>query len=325
MSPILEWGIPVISWLQGLGAWLTPIMQAFTFLGDEQFYLLILPILLWWIDIGIGIRIGIALLLSAGLNGGLKLVFGTPRPYWVSSQVKALSSGTTYGIPSGHAQNAVVLWGRLAVWTKPTWVKWVLGILILLIGVSRSYLAVHFPTDVLAGWAIGLLLLWLLVVLDEPVRKRLARMNLTGRMGMVFLLSLLVIAVGAVAFLATANRILPETWITRAAVALPGADPIDPQSMSDSITAAGTLLGLGIGGVLLLDWGKFQPRARFWVLLIRYGVGIAGLLGIYLGLSAVFPAGHTLLAYSLRYIRYATLGLWVAYLAPRLFVLLRLS
>jgi membrane-associated phospholipid phosphatase len=197
MTPILEWGIPVIAWLQGLGAWLTPFMQAFTFLGDEQFYLLILPILLWWVDIGLGIRIGLALLLSAGLNGGLKLVFGMPRPYWVSTKIQALNSGTTYGIPSGHAQNAVVLWGRLAVLVKSGWMRWVLWALIALIGISRSYLGVHFPTDVLIGWGIGLLLLWALVALDEPVRTRLARMSVGGRIGMVSLLTLAIIAFGA--------------------------------------------------------------------------------------------------------------------------------
>ena len=325
MTPLLEWGIPVIAWLQSLGTWLTPFMQAFTFLGDEQFYLLILPVLLWWVDIGLGIRIGLALLVSAGLNGGLKLVFGTPRPYWVSTQVQALNSGTTYGIPSGHAQNAVVLWGRLAVLAKSTWMRWVLGILIVLIGISRSYLAVHFPTDVLVGWGIGLLLLWALVALDEPIRLRLARMSAGGRIGMVALLSLAIIAIGAAAYLATASRQVPESWIAQAAAAYPGADPIEPQALTNSITAAGTLFGLGVGAVLLLAWGKFHPRGRLPVLIARYIVGVAGLLAIYLGLSALFPGGHNLVAYALRFVRYASLGLWVAYLAPRLFVYLRLA
>ena len=325
MTPLLEWGIPVIAWLQGLGAWLTPLMQAITFLGDEQFYLLILPILLWWVDIGLGIRIGLALLLSAGLNGGLKLVFGTPRPYWVSTKIQALNSGTTYGIPSGHAQNAVVLWGRLAVLVKAGWMKWVLWALIALIGISRSYLGVHFPTDVMLGWGIGLLLLWGLVELDEPVRTRLARMSVGGRIGMVSLLALAIIAFGAAAYLATASRNVPEAWAAQAAAAIPGSDPIEPQAMTDSITAAGTLFGLGVGAVLLIEWGSFHPRGRFPVLLARYVVGVAGLLAIYLGLSAVFPGGHSFLAYVLRFVRYAALGLWVAYLAPRLFVSMRLA
>ena len=325
MTPLLEWGIPVIAWLQSLGAWLTPLMQAITFLGDEQFYLLVLPILLWWVDLGLGIRIGFALLLSAGLNGGLKLVFGTPRPYWVSTQIQALNAGTTYGIPSGHAQNAVVLWGRMAVLAKTAWMKWVLGILIVLIGISRSYLGVHFPTDVLVGWCIGLLLLWALVALDEPIRRWLARMSVGGRIGVVTLLSLAIIAFGAAAYLGTASRSVPETWVAQAAAASPGSDPIEPQALTDSITAAGTLFGLGVGAVLLLAWGKFHPQSRLPVLIARYVVGVAGLLAIYLGLSMLFPGGHSLLTYTLRFVRYAALGIWVAYLAPRLFVATRLG
>ena len=325
MPPILEWGIPIIAWLQGLGAWLTPVMKTITFLGDEQFYLLILPIFLWWVDIGLGIRIGLALLLSAGINGALKLVFGLPRPYWVSDQIRALSSGTTYGVPSGHSQNAVVLWGRLATLAKETWARILLIVLIALIGVSRAYLGVHFPTDILTGWGIGLLILFLLIALDQPVRNWLARMSLGGRLLAAASLSAFVLLLGLLALWGSSGRVIPPSWAAQAAARAPGSDPIEPQSLTDSVTAAGTLLGLGIGAVLLVDWGKFKPRAKTGVLLARYILGVIGLLGLYLGLSAIFPRGHTLLAYLLRYVRYTALGLWVAYLAPRVFDRLKLN
>ncbi|MEJ2010931.1 MAG: phosphatase PAP2 family protein [Anaerolineales bacterium] len=319
MPPILEWGIPVIAWLQSLGSWLTPIMKTITFLGDEQFYLLILPVFLWWIDIGLGIRIGLALLLSAGINGALKLVFGLPRPYWVSREIRALSSGTSFGLPSGHSQNAVVLWGRIAALVRRSWLRILLVVLILLIGVSRAYLGVHFPTDILIGWAIGLLILWLLVMLDEPIRRWLAGMSLTGRLMAAASLSLLVLLLGLLAYWSSAGRIIPPEWAAQAAALVPGSDPIEPQGLTDTITAAGTLLGLGIGAVLLVDWGGYAPRTGIGVFLLRYAIGLAGLLGLYLGLRAVFPSGHTPLAYLFRYIRYAAVGLWVTYLAPRIF------
>lgn len=325
MPSILDWGLPMIAWLQDLGSWLTPVMKGVTFLGDEQFYLLILPIFLWWIDIGLGIRIGLALLLSAGVNGALKLVFGLPRPYWVSDTIKALSTGTTYGVPSGHSQNAVVLWGRLATIVKQTWLQVLLIILIVLIGISRAYLAVHFPTDILSGWAIGVIFLWLLIAIDEPVRRWLSRLNLTGRLLAAASLSGFVLLLGLLAFWGSAGRVVPDAWIMQAAAAVPGSEPIDPQSLADSVTAAGTLLGLGLGAVLLVDWGGFKPRAAIGVLLLRYVLGVAGLLALYLGLSAIFPRGHTLLAYVLRYVRYAALGFWVAFLAPRMFAWLRLN
>lgn len=315
MFPFLDWGIPIITWLQNLGDWLTPVMEIFTFLGDEQFYLLILPIFVWWVDVGLGLRIGISLLLSAGVNGSVKLIFGLPRPFWVDASVKGLSEGTTFGFPSGHSQNALAVWGRLASWYKSGWVSLVLGILIFLIALSRMYLGVHWPTDVLGGWLIGGILLWLLVRFDEPARKWLGSLSLGQQISIVVLASLVIVAIGSVAFLMTADRIL----------AYPVPADADPQTPDDFITAAGTLLGMGIGAALLFDWGEFRTNVGWPKRVGRYMLGVVGLLALYLGLSAIFPRGDTLIAAGFRYLRYALLGLWVMYLAPRVFALIRLS
>ena len=52
MTSIWDSGIHFILWLQGLGHWLQAPMAGFTFLGTEQFYLLIMPVLLWCVDAG---------------------------------------------------------------------------------------------------------------------------------------------------------------------------------------------------------------------------------------------------------------------------------
>ena len=56
----------------------------------------------------------IILVLSNNLQLVLKLLFADPRPYWVSSQVKAFVAEGMFGIPSGHAQNTVALGGIIA-------------------------------------------------------------------------------------------------------------------------------------------------------------------------------------------------------------------
>ena len=200
MHTLLDWGIPIIAWLQSLGDGLTPLMKFFTFLGTENFYLLVLPLFLWCLDVGLGIRIGLILLVSGGLNEALKMAFGLPRPYWVNNKIRALSADTSFGLPSGHAQTSLAIWGRLAAWTRRGWVTITLGLLILLISISRPYLGVHFPADTLAGWLVGGLLLAAFLGLERPVALRLRRMK-TGQLILLsFGVSLLLLALGLLAW-----------------------------------------------------------------------------------------------------------------------------
>ena len=94
-----------LSWvfaLQAMGDWLVLPMRFFSFLGTEEFYILIMPILYWCLDASLGIRVGVIMLLGSGLNFILKIPFKGPRPYWVSTEVKALWAEISFGIPSEH-------------------------------------------------------------------------------------------------------------------------------------------------------------------------------------------------------------------------------
>jgi membrane-associated phospholipid phosphatase len=325
MIPILEWGYPIIYWLQSLGDWLTPLMQFFTFLGNEEFFLLVLPALLWCVDIGLGVRIGLILLTSNGINSVFKLAFGTPRPYWVNPEVKALSTGTSFGLPSGHAQTALAVWGLLAAWIHRIWATIFFGVLILLISISRPYLGVHYPTDTLLGWLIGGILLAAFLIFDKPVSKWLSRLSAGQQSMLSFVISIAFICLGLLISTATANRPVPLEWIAGAAAAAPGSEVIDPLSINGFFSTAGVFFGLGVGAALLYQWGGFHVRGPWWQRLLRYLVGLVGVALIYFGLSAIFPSGDDILANVFRYVRYGAVGFWVAYLGPRVFVLLRLA
>jgi membrane-associated phospholipid phosphatase len=69
--------------------------------------------------------------------------------------VKALVSEPSFGLPSGHAQNSVAIWGILAYSFKKNWLWSIAVILMFLIGVSRLVLGLHFPQDTLLGWMDG--------------------------------------------------------------------------------------------------------------------------------------------------------------------------
>ncbi len=181
MQAVLDLSILMILFFQSLGEWLISAMKLFTMLGNEEFYLLVAPILYWCIDAGLGLRMGLVLMLSDGLCSSFKVLAHGPRPYWYSAQVRALSVEASFGAPSAHAQNAAAIWGMLAAWLKG-WGAWAIAIaVILLIGLSRMFLGVHFPIDVAAGWLLGALFLWAFLRLEAPVRKRLDPLSPGGK------------------------------------------------------------------------------------------------------------------------------------------------
>jgi len=325
MNAWLDWGVPVIVWLQGLGDWLRAPMEFFTFLGTEQFYLLVMPALLWCYDVRMGLRLGFILVASDGLNGLLKLALGAPRPYWVTDRVRALSSETSFGAPSGHAQNAAALWGRAGAWIGRGWAYVLFGLLILLIAASRWYLGVHYPMDGLLGLLVGGLLLWAFLRWEDAIGRRLGRLSVTQQVAGAFVVSLAVIALELAVFALTAARPIPEAWFALAAAATPGADPIDPRSLEPMFTTGGLIFGFGAGAALLIGWGQFDAKGVWWKRLLRFLVGLAGVIALWMGLDAVFPDGQAPLALALRYVRYAAVGLWAVYLAPRAFRALRLA
>ncbi len=99
------------------------------------------------------------------LSFALKEIFARERP----SQIISLISVDSYSFPSGHSMMSAVIYLSLAALIariQPTrrikiYVLSLAVILTLLIGISRIYLGVHYPTDVLAGWSIGLV--WALI------------------------------------------------------------------------------------------------------------------------------------------------------------------
>jgi hypothetical protein len=96
-------------------------------------------------------------------------------------------------------------------------------------------------------------------------------------------------------------------------------------ALSGLVSNAGTFFGLALGGILLNQGGWFNAGGPAIQRLLRYMIGLAGVLAIYLLLGAVFPSGEAVIPYLLRYLRYMLIGLWIAYLAPWLFMRINLA
>ena len=323
MDALLNSGIPIILWFQSLGSWLLAPMEFFSFLGTEDFYLLLLPIIYWGFDSGLGLRLGLMLGLTSGVNSIFKLVFHAPRPYWVNTDVQALSAETSFGAPSGHAQNALALWGLMGSYLRKVWV-WVLVIFIILgISLSRLYLAVHFPFDTLMGWLIGIILLVSFNRLWDPVSNWAKKQNMATQIGSAFLAALVMLFVGVGVRTMLGDWTMPVAWEQNAARA--GGHAPDPLSLSGLITSSATIFGLLAGLAWIAPKGGYQVAPQIKTRILQYLVGIVGVAVFYLGLKAVFPSGNDLVAYIFRFIRYSLVGFWVAGLAPFTFIKLKLT
>jgi membrane-associated phospholipid phosphatase len=322
MNALFDLGIKIVLAIQGLGGWLKAPMDFFSFLGTENFFMFLLPILYWCVDSRLGLRVAFILMLSTGINDGLKLAFHWPRPYWYSMDVNSFATETSFGIPSGHSQNSFAIWGMMAASLKKGW-GWVVAMLIVfLIGFSRLYLGVHFPHDVLLGWLVGGLLLWLVLRFWDPVTKWLKKIPFGGQVLAAFLASLALILIVLIPYLwlKLTNWQPDPTWAAFASEAV---------TLTGAFTAAGVLFGLGVGLAWLNRQGGFKTSAAWWKLVLRILVGMVGVIIFYAGLDALFgmiaPDAEALLPYLLRFLRYTMVGAWVSGGAPWLFLRLKLA
>lgn len=113
---------------------------------------------------------------GAGVNSLLKSVFARPRP----SVVPHLTWVLTESFPSGHAMLSAIVYltlgALLAQLVERRWLKaYLVGValsLTLLIGLTRVYLGVHYPTDVLGGWMAGLAWALLSALVARAARRR---------------------------------------------------------------------------------------------------------------------------------------------------------
>lgn len=144
-------------------AWLQIMFRDITSLGSYTVVTLITVAVIGYLLFD-GKR-GAAVLVAASVGGGaafsslLKLGIDRPRPDLVAHLVEV----STASFPSGHATLAAVTYLTLGTllsrvesqWSTKIYVLTVAVALTLLIGISRVYLGVHWPTDVLAGWCVG--------------------------------------------------------------------------------------------------------------------------------------------------------------------------
>lgn len=318
MENLYEVSFALIQALQALSPALDGVMKFFSFLGKVEFYLILVPLIYWNIDSRLGFRMLLVLIFTDFVGTACKNFFRQPRPYWVG-EVQAITTETSYGFVSTHASNSLAVWGLLALHFRRTWL-WVLSIfLVLMIGISRMYLGVHFLQDVVGGWIVGILVL-LAFLVSEPAVVRWVEPRSTGfRISLGFVASLLVIAIGCAVLAFTGQFSDPIAWAGFSTQA---------RDLPKYITLGGALFGVVLGYEMMRRSARFKVQGTRARRLARYLLGLFGLLVLYLGLDFLFAlvaADDSFLGLVLRYLRYAAVTWFAIYGAPRLFLQLKLA
>ena len=288
MDGLIQWGLGIVQMIQ---TFRNPVFDGFfltiNFLGEEEFYILCLPLIFWCLHKALGMRLGAVLVFSTFVNQSLKDFFAAPRPYQVDSKLYAPLKTTGYGIPSGHSQGTVTFWGYLATQVK-TRLWWALAILIpLFVGIGRMYLGDHFPQDVLLGWALGIVIVATYAMLQPRAGQWIAKQSLAVQIALAIIVPL---ALAALHF------------------------------TSDTAKSAGVLLGFYAGLPIEEKFIRFDARTDWLKQIIKFAIGLAVLLALRFGLKAIFPEQALF-----DLIRYAAMGLWVSIGAPWVFVIARLA
>ena len=243
-----------IHWLQSFN---TPALDQFfiivTLLGEEYFYIFVLGFCYWCVQKDVVRDLVMVLTFSSVLNSALKEVISSPRPFMVE-EVRALRTETAHGrsFPSGHTQTVAAFYGAIAAKYKRVWL-WIIAIVITsLVGLSRVYLGVHCPKDVIGGIIVAGISIVIIFKLTHIEQKK-------GISWPFFIL------VGAV--LASFVFLHSETYIK----------------------SAGAFLGFMIGSLVESQAIKFDVRASFGKQIVKFLIGIGGTLMIFEGLKILLP------------------------------------
>ncbi len=291
-----NWEPRLMSALQtGLGDFLIKFFAAVTEFGDEMVVVAVLCFLYFVYDKESAKYIARRVLPVNVINPMIKNVACRLRPYFVHDQVAILKpvdakadiydvAAQGYSFPSGHSSTASALYLSMAVYFKKFWITAAAITLVFFVGVSRFCLGAHYPTDVFAGWLLGIVV---------------------------------ILAAGQL------EKLLKQQWKIYILWSVVGLAGMFYCTTNDFFTSYGIMLGFFAADLFETGYVKFETTKNPIALIFRFAGGIVIYFALNfllkLPFSKEFLESGVFLAYLTRVLRYAVILFVTVGIYPMLF------
>ena len=248
----MEFELNIIRAIQSIAnPFLDGLFQFITMFGEEAILIPLIAVIYWAFNKKMGEYIAYASLTSVLVNGAIKDIFKAKRPIGEPG-IRSLKveTATGYSFPSGHTQGTASFWSAIAIYLKNNYMYGISALIIILVAISRLYLGVHYPKDVLFGAIFGILTSFITYKLFNKVNNKIAL------------------------YFGTFIIFMPALLYAHSA---------------DFIKGMGTFLGFALGIYVEKKYVNFSVEGKSINKILRVVIGLAILILLKVGLKAVFP------------------------------------
>ncbi len=258
------------------------LFSVITLFGEETLFMALGLIFFWCVSKYQGYFLLCTGFIGTMINQFLKMLFRVPRP-WIKDPnftivESARDAATGYSFPSGHTQTSVGFFGGVARANKTSWLRIVSIAMCVLVPLSRMYLGVHTPHDVIVSSGVALILIFV----GYPIFKKAESSPKIMYAALFFMTALSVAYICFISFFPFPEEVRSAENIHNYLSAI-----------KNGYTLIGCMLGFIVVYTADIKWLKFETRAVWWVQIIKIVGGLALVLAVKelakIPLNAILP------------------------------------